>query len=199
MIDIVLRNPDLLLAASHFSARQRSERSYLVGVRIEVRALPEDNDTPYDDEVFIVATDGVMLFVGRVLAEVFGGPAEFTLPLEAVRSLKARCFTEVKYDPDANQVRIQSGESNSFKVLSDWYPRWRTVIPESYKPEPAMYDPALLIRVDRARRALGVKSPVAITPCGTNSGHIDFHRQDCFGQIMPIIYPFSDGPPLWVR
>lgn len=200
MIDIVLRNPDLLLAASHFSARPRSEYSYLVGVRIEVRALPEDNDTPYDDEVFIVATDGVMLFVGRVLAEVFVDLEEFTLPLEAIRSLKAGRFTEIQYDPDAGHVRIRSGgESNSFKVLSDGYPRWRTVIPESYKPEPAMYDPALLIRVDRARRALGVKSPVAITPCGTNSGHIDFHRQDCFGQIMPLHHPFSDSPPSWVR
>ena len=199
MVEIFLRNPDLILAASHFSARPGSERSHLAGVRIEVRALPEDNDIHYEHEAFIVATDGTLMFVGHVLAEVFGDPAEFTLPLEAVRSLKAGRFTEVQYDPDANQVRIQSVESNSFKVLSDGYPRWRRVVFGSYNPKPAMYDPALLLRVDRARRALGVKSPVAITPCGTSPGYIEFHRPDCFGQIMPLHNPFSDRPPPWVR
>lgn len=200
MVEIFLRNPDLILAASQFSARPGSERSHLAGVRIEVRALPEDNDTPYEHEVFIVATDGAMMFVGRVLAEVFVDLEEFTLPLEAIRSLKAGRFTGIQYDPDAGHVRIRSGgESNSFKVLSDGYPKWRQVVPGSYEPEPAMYDPSLMVRVDRARRALGVKSPVAITPCGTNPGYIEFHRPDCFGQIMPLHNPFSDGPPLWVR
>lgn len=196
---IFLRNPELILAASHFAAKPGSERSHLAGVRLEVRALPEDNDTPYEHEVFIVATDGLMMFVGHVLAEVFGDPAEFTLPPEAVRVLKAGRFTGVAYDPEECQVQIQNVDSTSFKVLSEWYPSWRRVIPSAYKVKAAMYDPALTVRVDRARRALGVKSPVAITPCGDGPGYIDFHRPDCFGQIMPLRYPYTDRPPSWVR
>ncbi len=199
MLDIVLRNPDLILAASHFAAKPGSERRHLAGVRLEVRAPPADNDTPYDDEVFIAATNGSMLFVGRVLAEVFGDPVDFTLPPEAIRYLKAGRFTGLHYDPDEGQVLIQNGESTPFKVSSDWYPNWRQVVPEVYKLEPAMYDPALMVRVDRASRALGVKTPVSITPCGLNPGYIDFHRPDCFGQIMPLQGTFTDSPPSWVR
>lgn len=199
MLDIFFRNPDLILAASHFAAKPGSERRHLAGVRLEVRALPADNDTSYEHEVFIVATDGSMLFVGHAAAEVSGDPAEFTLPLEAVRSMKAGRFTGIHYDPDEGQVLIQNGESAPFKVSSGWFPNWRPVVPEVYKLEPAMYDPALMVRVDRASRALGVKTPVSITPCGLNPGYIDFHRPDCFGQIMPLQGTFTDSPPSWVR
>lgn len=199
MLDLFFRNPDLILAASHFAAKPGSERRHLSGVRLEVLALPDDNDTPYEHEVFIVATDGSMLFVGHVLDKVFGAPAEFTLPLEAVRSLKVGRFTKISYDPDEGHVQIQNGGSAPFKVSSDWFPNWRQVVPGSYKVKAATYDPALMVRVDRASRALGVKTPVAITPCGLNPGYIDFHRPDCFGQIMPLQGTFTDSPPSWVR
>lgn len=182
---VVFQSPDLLLAASQFTD-SKDIRTYVGGVRIET--------TP--QEVFVVATDGTMIFVGRLecsdLIE-----SQFTIPLDLVKGLKAKGAVVVSYVLTDGTVTVeQCSVIRSGPIKDNSYPDWRRVVPKEYSAKSVQYSLYKIATLAKAAKILGSDYPY-ITPNGNAPGYVDFCRQDCFGCIMPMRGDLAISTPEW--
>lgn len=133
------------IRALYIASATKDVRSYLNSVYFE----------PSPGGVIAVATDGHLLLALKIVCDDVPGQS-FIVPKEM---LKIPAHTEtVELTANENTLVVAyNGLQIQGAPIAARYPDWRKIIPHDYsaKREPATYDPALLMRLQKMQAAFG--------------------------------------------
>lgn len=186
-----------LRAMRHLSGT-KDVRYYLNGVLVEVRK----------GQGVLVATDGSVLGAHAFPVDADEPDAEFIIPLDAIKALKARGSTSVEILRDGMTLTIRTPDGDTQATAIDGkFPDWRRVMPDRPSGEHAHFDPDHLARFcDVARDLFGAhtKQKPLVWANGTAAGLVNF---DGFGEFRGAVSgsfyrkgeaPTAPAMPAWL-
>jgi len=135
MKQLIMINPNELLAVALTAASSKDVRYNLQGVALEVK----------NKEALIVAADGIALGA-LMLGACDNDDIVIIIPSSLIKNIKKKTAREdklviISYDEDTEEVALyQSGQSYTANAINGAYPNWRRIIPEAFTPTFNHYD-----------------------------------------------------------
>jgi DNA polymerase-3 subunit beta len=179
----------ILPAMAVLAADKKDLRAHIRGVYLEVSAK----------EIRFAATNGVILGVCRIehdnpdITETI----KCTIPAELVASVKGSNALALTLEIGApsDEYRLQreltisqGGTKQTMQSVSQAYPDYRRIIPETTSGEQAQFDPDLLIQLKKFGKAININKNgyFALAYNGESAAIADFHTKNLLVIVMPL-------------
>ena len=185
--ETLLTVPANVLRALLIFAADEDVRKYLNGIFVECGPAGAR----------LAATDGHIMAVVKIDGEF--APVSCIFPRELVeaglRGTKKGDFTTLKIGAQCGVSQLEA------PAINGRYPAWRKALPTTTSGELAQYDFALLARIDKAAKLLGVKYPPVLAHNDNGPAPVDMGNPDFFAVVMPMRIKPENLPvvPDWIH